>query len=33
LLLILLMTLGNSIGGNLFAALVKLSPRLVQQVK
>ena len=33
LLLILLMTLGNSIGGNLFAALVKLSPRLVKQVK
>lgn len=31
--LILLMTLGNSIGGNLFAALVKLSPRLIQQVK
>ena len=31
--LILLMTLGTSIGGNLFAALVKLSPRLVQQVK
>ena len=33
LLLILLMTLGNSIGGNLFAALVKLSPRLTEQVK
>lgn len=32
LLLILLMTLGNSIGGNLFAALVKLSPRLVEKV-
>ncbi|MBE6376762.1 MAG: formate/nitrite transporter family protein [Lentisphaeria bacterium] len=33
LLLILLMTLGNSIGGNLFAAMVKLSPALVEQVK
>ena len=33
LLLTLLMTLGNSIGGNAFAALVKLSPRLVEQVK
>lgn len=33
LLLILLMTLGNSIGGNLFAAMVKLSPALVKQVK
>ncbi|MBQ9787287.1 MAG: formate/nitrite transporter family protein [Lentisphaeria bacterium] len=31
--LILLMTLGNSIGGNLFAALVKLSPKIVEQVK
>ncbi len=33
LLLTLLMTLGNSIGGNFFAALVKHSPKLVQQVK
>ena len=33
LLLILLMTLGNSIGGNLFAALVKLSPKITEQVK
>ena len=33
LLLILLMTLGNSIGGNLFAVMVKLSPALVEQVK
>ena len=31
--LILLMTLGNSIGGNLFAALVKLSPKIGEQVK
>ncbi|MBO5667670.1 MAG: formate/nitrite transporter family protein [Lentisphaeria bacterium] len=30
--LTLLMTLGNSIGGNLFAALVKLSPRLAAKV-
>ena len=33
LLLILWMTLGNSIGGNFFAALVKLSPKMFQQVK
>jgi formate/nitrite transporter FocA (FNT family) len=33
LILTLLMTLGNSVGGNLFAALVKHSPKLVQQVK
>ena len=33
LLLTLLMTLGNSVGGNLFAALVKHSGKLVQQVK
>ena len=31
--LILLMTLGNSIGGNFFAALVKLSPKIFQQIK
>lgn len=33
LILTLLMTLGNSVGGNLFAALVKHSPKFVQQVK
>jgi formate/nitrite transporter FocA (FNT family) len=33
LILTLLMTLGNSVGGNLFAALVKHSPKLAQQVK
>ena len=32
-LLILLMTLGNSIGGNFFAALVKLFPKPPKQVK
>ncbi len=33
LILTLLMTLGNSVGGNLFAALVKHSPKFVQQIK
>jgi formate/nitrite transporter FocA (FNT family) len=29
----LLMTLGNSVGGNLFAALMKHSPKLVKDVQ
>ena len=32
LVLTLLMTLGNSVGGNLFSAMVKLSPRLAAKV-